>query len=204
MKESMKHVHESGFSLFETVVTVAIVGGLIITGTYFAKDVLGFKLFLSERLSVDQSIEQTLQIMIPEIRSMGQSNTGSYPIKEAGANTLTFYSDIDRDGFFEEVKYFVSGNTFQKSIIKPTGNPPSYEIGNAILSDMVYSIATGTSVFAYFDENYAGTGNPLSLPVDVFLVRVIRIILTADEGGSESGSVTFSREITPRNIRTNL
>ena len=134
---------------------------------------------------------------------MGPSNNGSYPIMTATSDTFIFYSDIDEDGLFERVKYYIVGNVLKKSVIKPTGNPLIYNSANEKIYDLVHNVvADASSSFNYYDKSYAGSGSSLTSPINIPLIRIVKAQLKVDDNPNKPpGSLYFSTTAMIRNFR---
>lgn len=108
------------FTLIETLVTIVIfalimgvVGGVIVM------------LYRTHGYTQQQSVaineaRRGVEIMVREIREARPGDDGSYPIEKAGDKEFVFYSDIDKDGETERVRYFLgttgSGDQTQKCV----------------------------------------------------------------------------------------
>jgi len=125
-----------------------------------------------------------LAMMGIEVRSMGPSSNGSYPIESASETSFTFYTDIDGDGAFERVRYFVSGSSLRRGIIEPVGNPATYPLINETVKDVTTNVilppVASQSLFTYYDQNYTGSQMPMSSPIDVNRIRLIKATITSD------------------------
>ena len=158
-----------------------------------------------EQLSTQNEGRKTVQDLTNEVRSATYSNVGAYPIATATPSELVFYTDLDGDSLRERVRYFLSGTLFKKGVTKPTGNPLAYNPVNEVLQDEVHDIAnTSTPIFTYFDENYAGSGSPLTQPVTVAQIRMVKIYLILEENPAASPAplnITAQTEV--RNLKTN-
>lgn len=192
------------FTLVETLFGVAIFTMIIGVFTLFSRNVWVYNSFVSARLSDANTSRQTLKTMMAEIRTASVAETGAYTINQAGASSFTFYSDIDGDGLKEKVRYFLTGPTLQKGVIKPTGSPLTYNSLNEKISILAENIIS-TSIFNYYDENYDGTTAPLSSPVNIPAIRLIKITITTDKDPNRSPTpMTFSTQVSIRNLKDNL
>ena len=193
----------SGFTLVEVVITMAIV---MIVGVLFmrlSQDITSSALRFTNSLVTQQSIQSTLQTMVPEIRSAAQSNDGAYAISVAATSTFEFYSDVDRDGLFDRVRYFLSSTTFKKGVIKPTGSPLTYATSSEVLQDLVENVIPGSQIFSYYDKNATSSGSTaLPSPIDPVQVKTIKITLVANQGTSSTPSIVgVETSATIRNLR---
>lgn len=186
-----------GFTLLETLLVIFIVGfisGLIVL---LILNLSNYNIFFIFNISGARDIDLTLSNMIKELRSMNQSNTGGYPIEEALQDRIVFYSDIDGDGLMERIRYFYDGNSLKRGIVKPSGNPLTYDLTKEKIWTMVNNVKEFK--ISYFDGTYTGYEAPLSYPVDISKIRVIRVDIKVEyKKGSEISNFIIA---TPRNLR---
>jgi len=105
-----------GFTLIETIVAIFVftlvmgaVSGLIIV------------VYRTHGYAWQQSIaieeaRRGIETMVREIREARPGDDGSYPIEKAGDKEFVFYSDIDKDGATERVRYFWGTVSFGSEI----------------------------------------------------------------------------------------
>jgi prepilin-type N-terminal cleavage/methylation domain-containing protein len=198
----MPKISNKGFTLIEIIIATAIVSGVILMINIMGLDIFDFSIFLTDNLLSQQEIQLTLKEMIPEMRSMSQSAVGAYPIEGVFQNQIIFYSDIDGDGLTERIRYYLDGTTFKKGVIKPTGSPLSYPGANEKILEKVRNIyAPAGNIFAYHDENYTGIEAPLSFPINVSSIRLIKITLVSDQSPIDTKArVNFSTSVNLRNL----
>ncbi len=191
----------SGFTLIEVLVAISITSLVLVFVTYFALDISNLGVDLGNRLENERELEFTLRVMISEIRSMGPAANGAYPIAVANTTTFQFYSDIDGDGTFEQVRYFLNGTTFQKGVTHPVGSPATYPAADEVITDMVHYMVPGT-IFTYYKEGLPSEIGPLPSPIDVANIRMLTVSGTTDRDPSTPPSpVTLSISVTIRNLR---
>ncbi len=194
-----------GFTTIELIVGVSIVVLLSIALFSFQKDVFSLNTIISNSIVGQSETRRAFKFMTAEIRSTSQSSIGSYPIAQAATSSITFYSDSDDDGLKERIRYFLQGTTLKKGVLKPTGNPFVYDIANETISDVVHDVTNGTTTtFYYYNSNYTGTTSPLTDPVDVLAVRLVKIVLTIDHDSRSPSPLTVTTQVTLRNIKDNL
>lgn len=194
--------NQKGLTLIEVLITMALMTGIAFLITKLSGDLTGYSLRFNRSIFTQQEIQQTLQAILPEIRSATQSNTGVYPIVSAATTSFTFYSDLDRNGTFEQVRYFLQSGVFKKGVIKPTGNPPTYPSSSEVIYELVHGMTTST-IFYYYDSTATSTfSSPLSSPVDVLKVRTVEVRLIANQGTTSTQSLTgIDNRATIRNLR---
>ncbi len=196
-----------GFSLIELVISIGILSGIMLVIGLFAQDIGNFNLSFTESFMVQQEIVQTLREMSPQLRSISTASDGSYPLVAAATSSFQFYSDTDKDGIVDRVRYFLQGTTLKRGVIKPTGSPLTYNTSSEIIVDVVHNVvatnASSTDIFSYFDAGYSGTGSKMSYPIDIVSVRSVEVRITADQSSTAPAPVTLSIFETIRNLRTN-
>lgn len=192
-----------GFTLIEIVVAMAITSGLAFFFVTLARDTTDATLRFNSQLMTQQQIEQTMQLIVPEIRSISQGIDGAYPIAQATTSTFQFYSDVDRNGSFDRVRYFLSGTTLKKGVIKPAGNPPVYATSSEAITDVVLNVVGGTTIFSYYDSSATSSAsNALPSPVDVLRIKTVKMTIVANQGTATKPSLVGAEtSATIRNLR---
>ena len=208
----MKHYNNEtmrldGFTLLEVLLAIGIfvlvIGSLsaILFNTFKTRNVV------FEQLNVQNEARKVVQDFVNEIRSATASSIGAYPLEAATTSSITFYTNLDADNYRERVRYFLQGTILKKGIIKPGGNPLSYDSGNEIITNIAHSIVvTSTPLFIYFDQNYNGTttSTPLSQPVNISQVRMVGIQLTLEKDPNGSPTpFTAQAKGAIRNLKSN-
>lgn len=197
---------KKGFTLIETIIAIGIFVAISTIIWIFGKDIFFFNSSLNSSLSTQFDSRQILKKFVSEVRSASPSSLGSYPISIAGTSTISFFSDIDNDLVKEQVRYYLSGNEIKRGVIKPTGNPLTYNPANENVSTVVHYVVNGvTPIFEYFDENYTGTSSPLTQPVNLMNVRFVRVTILIDKDPARPPAMfTASTQVMLRNLKDNL
>ncbi len=209
MKSSFynSRIRSRGFSLIEILVAVGILGVIMIVVSQFQVNIIGYNKSSSDSLQSAQDARSILRVMVKELRSAKPGSNGSYPIVQAATSSVTFFSDIDADGQQEQIRYFISSTLLQKGTIKPTGSPLAYSSAQETFSTLAYNIknATSSSLFEYFDNAYSGTSSPLTAPVNVTDVRLVKINLMIDADPNRSPIPRlYTSQVMLRNLKDNL
>jgi type II secretory pathway pseudopilin PulG len=95
------------FTLVETLVTIGII--ILSMGALAAFIVMAYRTYgytWEQARAIDEA-RRGIETMVKEIREARQGDDGSYPIEKAEDKEFIFYSDIDRDGDTERVRYFL-------------------------------------------------------------------------------------------------
>ncbi|MEK7567598.1 MAG: hypothetical protein AAB513_01605 [Patescibacteria group bacterium] len=206
MKNTYKN-NISGATLFEIIITVAILALVINVVAAFSADVFRFSGTIYNSVQAQQDARNILRQLAFELRTTSPSNIGAYALAETSANRIRFYSDIDGDGLKEEVIYFLSadGRTLYKNIRKPSGAPLQYT-GSFSTSTIANDIVNGaTPLFTYYDTNYDGTSAPLTQPVNILSVRLVRIEVIIERDPNRAPiPINVSTQVSLRNLKDNL
>lgn len=203
----MKLSYYKGMTLIEVLVAVAIFVMITLAVASFQSNVTIFNSYGRDSISSAQDARVILRTIVQELRPAKPGNNGAYPVAQAATSSITFFSDIDVDGLQEQVRYFISGTDLKKGVIKPTGSPLAYNSNQETFSTLAYNIKNGTStaLFEYFDSSYNGTSSPLSQPVSVNAVRLVRINLMIDADPRRSPIPRlYTSDATFRNLKDNL
>jgi hypothetical protein len=94
----------------------------------------------------------------------------------------------------------------KKGVTTPSGSPLSYSSAE-VTTTVVHSVrnATSTPIFEYFDSSYDGTSAPLSSPVAISVVRLIRVTIVVDTDPNRPfRAKTVTTQVSLRNIKDNL
>lgn len=97
------------FTMVETLVAIfvfALAIGVIFGFITMAYRTHGYT--WQQSVAIDEA-RRGIETMVKEIREAKQGDDGSYPIEYAGDKEFIFYSDIDKDGGTERVRYFLGG-----------------------------------------------------------------------------------------------
>lgn len=196
-----------GFTIVEVMISVAVfaiigVGTVLLIGSMFTT---------GGRLSIvgadtDQGRQTAFRLM-QELRNATVSNNGGYPLALASAQELIFYSNIDGGSDIERVRYYINNDRLYRGITKPSGSPFVYNPASETSFVVQNNLANGSDpLFYYYDGSYTGTETPLSYPVNLTQVKLVRMDLKifnkAGQVGSSSFTITASSTI--RSLKTNL
>lgn len=195
-----------GFSLVEIVVVAAISSVIFMAVFNFGQSIFSFNTTAQANLSAQSDARRVLKSIVKELRSASPSSLGAYPMSFANTTSLTFFVDLDNDGYKEQVRYFLQGSELKRGVIKPSGSPLVYNPASEQMSTMVRDINNGaTPIFQYFDSEFDGVGAPLTEPVQITKIRLIRITLNIEKDPNRSpSSITVTSQVFLRNLKDNL
>lgn len=198
--------YNKGFTLVEILVTMAIFSLILSAIGLFARDIFYYDNIFSGGLTSYDDAKKILQPVASEIRSASQSSLGSYSIEQANNTSFVFFTDNNNDGLKERIRYFSSNGILKKGVITPSGSPLQYLSGSEIIKDIVPNLRNGaTPIFTYYDTNYNGSTSPLSTPVPVLNIRLVKITLIIDtDPNRPPAPMTVTTEVSIRNLKDNL
>jgi prepilin-type N-terminal cleavage/methylation domain-containing protein len=199
-----KNISKQGFTLTEMLITIFIITLIGIAVITFQIDLFSLNRISSDNLNAQTDARKALKTMVAELRSMSPSNNGSYAIAGAATSSITFYVDIDNDNNKEQIRYFQDGTNLRKGVIKPVNNV--YNPANETLTNLVSDLANGTSsLFYYYDKNYNGETAPLTYPLNIPSVRLVKINILIDKDITKlPRAMNVTTQVSLRNLKDNL
>ncbi|KND48574.1 MAG: Type IV pilus pilin [Parcubacteria bacterium C7867-005] len=200
---------KKGFSIIEFLIAVAMSIVVVFGISIVAKDIISLNSSGQANLTAQIEGKKVVKVMVSELRRTSPSAQGGYPIETAATNTLTFFADINDDENADRIRYFIDipTRTIKRGVVLAAGLPPSYNLGNESITTLISSISNGTStaLFSYYNGNYAGTSSPLSVPVDIPSVRLIKITAKIEQDPNRSPAMmTVTSQASLRNLKDNL
>lgn len=178
--------HRRGYILTELLVSIAVFGiVLAFFGVMFSHNMRAFNRAKS-REYVEEQVTTIVKKISRNIREMRSSDAGAYPLSQATDTSITFFSNIDSDDDIERVRYTLNGTLIELGIIQPTGTPASYPVNNEIVTTIARGVYNGGQpLFSYFDSSFTGSQQPLTLPVNLSSVRVVKVQAFIDDSPTQ-------------------
>lgn len=173
---------EEGFTLIEMVILLGILSTILLPTIIFQQDFFKINRLVEGSLSRETEARRLLVSFANEVRSASPSSIGSFLIEQAAIDSFIFFADIDGDGLKERIRYFLNGNILKKGVLKPSISPVTYDPANEVIKDLIREVNPG-AIFLYYDSTYDGTNAPLTQPVDVSKIRLVRATVTIDVNG---------------------
>jgi prepilin-type N-terminal cleavage/methylation domain-containing protein len=188
-----------GFTLIETIVTVAITAAISLALGAMIVFFYKTNAYTLEQSTAVEEARRSLNAAMTPLRSASYASDGSYPIAVAASTTLTFYANNDVDATLEQVTYTLIGSTFYKVVVNPGGSPLTY-VGQppATSTISIYvQNATTTPVFTYYDS----TGTALTYPINISKISSINTTVRIDVNQNRAPvTFTLSASATLRNL----
>ena len=193
--------------MIEIIIVVVLGFSIMLVVSQFSGNINMLNGLVNVGLQSKSDVSQTLQIMTTEIRSATTAQNGAYAIDSATTSSFGFYSDINKNGIVEHVRYFLASSSIWKGVIVPTGTPSQYVTSSEVLTDAVdgVTVTSSTPLFQYYDASYTGTQAPLAQPVSVASIRLVGIAFSVTTKASSSPSSTSAYQmlVDIRNLRSN-
>ncbi len=194
--------NSKGFTIIEIAITIGVVMIIAVSLASLISNFSYLSDYILARIGSQSDLNDVYAGFLDELRKASASANGSYVIESAGTSSLIFYSDILGDSSTERIRYFISGDMLKKGLIVASGSPKVYSTGTESISTLVEKISVATSgIFSYFETGKDASSTPLSYPMDISKIRVIKINITVVE---TIKGVRFNRyfttSIAPRSI----
>lgn len=196
----------SGFSLVEIIIAMGILLFVTLAANALQADIFRITKTTQTSFGIQDEVRRALRLVSAEVRTTSPSSLGAYPVVTVSPTTFTFYADTNGNGIKERVRYFVNGSALQRGVITPTGNPLVYNAANEKVTTLVHSLYNGaTPVFSYYNTNYDGMTAPLTDPVDLLVVRLVKITIVTDPNPIVPPiQRTMTTQVSLRNLKDNL
>jgi prepilin-type N-terminal cleavage/methylation domain-containing protein len=199
-----------GFTLIETLVTIAIFGLVMVATANLLRLIFMNSTTNPAALNEVDQAQSTANTFVNQVRDANYGNDGSYPLGQAGTTQLIFFTPYGTSGstVVDRIRYFVSSSTLYEGVTAPSGSPSTYNTANEHIKSIVSNVSgVGTStIFYYYTGTYGGTSTPLSQPVNLNQVTYIQmkfaVQLKEIRGSTATSSISTGAAI--RNLKTNL
>jgi prepilin-type N-terminal cleavage/methylation domain-containing protein len=199
-----------GFTLIETLVTIAIFGLVMIATANLLVLIFRDATTNPNALNAVDEAQAAATNFVNQVRDANYGNDGSYPLDQASTTQLIFFSPFGSGSSttLDRIRYFVSSSTLYEGVTAPSGSPETYNTANEHIKTLVSKVAgIGTStIFYYFNGSYAGTTTALSQPVNLNQVTYIEMTFSVTLGDLPGATTTsvISTGASIRNLKTNL
>jgi len=138
--------------------------------------------FTLEMGQASMAVSQGVSKMGNYIRGARTADNGVYPVDSISDNSLTIYSDYDKDGITERLHFYKNGQNIIMGIRDPSGTMPKiYVSGDQQTITLASHIVNdaSTPIFYYYNKNYPGdmSNNPMTGTIGVSDIRLVKIFL---------------------------
>lgn len=198
-----------GFSLLETMITLAIFSLIVVGLIGLVTDILKLRSQQTVLLTdIDQARRVASQIT-NELRNAETASSGAYVLDTAQDLQIIFYSDVNSaSAGRERVRYFVQNGKLYKGITNYNGSGYNLATEQTYVAQNDVANSAAAPLFNYYDGTYTGAASqsPLAQPVNVTNVKFIKVTLRVfNKGGVQNTSYfTVTASASVRNLKTNL
>lgn len=198
-------MNSRGLTVIELVVVVGL--GSLLLAALLRFLVAGYPLSIITFLQANSNETARVQLkrIAREMRQVRYADTGAYPLVQMLPQKMVFYANIDSDSAIERVRYELSGTNLIRGVLKPSGNPLTYNDQNEVSTIATRSIRNGSDpIFLYYNGNYPVDTTPLN-PADVTDVKYVQFRLLIDfDPTKDPDAVEVVSQVQLRNLKTNL
>ena len=203
------HSSRRGFTLIETLVTIAIFGTVIVAAGDLLRVIFASTTTNPAALNAVDQAQSAASLFVNQVRDGSYGNDGSFPLNQASTSQIIFFSPFGSSDptTMYRYRYFISTSTLYEGVTVPSGSPLSYNTANEKLSALVSGVSVGTSsLFSYYGGTYAGTTSPLTQPVNVNQVTYVQMSFYVNLNERRGATTTsfISTGATIRNLKINL
>ena len=172
----------SGMTFVEAIVSILIftiaIGGF---SMLFVR-IWRINSYSLEMGQASQGVSRGVSTAVNYLRKIRQADNGAYPVQSVGNNDMVVFSDYDKDGVTERLHLYLENQQLKMGTTKPTGTMPKvYQSGDQEVKIIADNIVNTSSepIFYYYNKDYPGdvSHNPLILPADVSIIRLVKILL---------------------------
>lgn len=195
--------HRPGFTILEIIATVAIFA-LIIGGiATFQLSILRNSKIAETRSSIDQKSLIVLRNFATELRTAETPYDGSFALASTTDNAVLFYADSNGDSTIERIRYWVENGALNRGIVRPSGQPLSYNLSSESVATLIENIVTAPPYFIYYGSSFDGSTSTPSLtqPVSPSAVRLVEMKLLIDTKIAGQGARTLETRAMIRSLK---
>jgi len=188
------------FTLIEALMTISILIFSLAATTGFIMGLYRAHSFTFQQALAISEARQGIETMVKEIREARPGDDGSYIIEIAEDYQFIFFSDIDKDGAVEKVRYFIDNTDFKKGVINPSGEPARYS-GEETIFILSKYVRNAPPIFRYFDGDLQELPAPARLK-DTKLMQLY-LVINIDPDRPPQDFI-LENDIQLRNLKENL
>ena len=187
---------EHGFTLIETIVTMAIMGIVLSVFGQMLLTTSKTSSRVEEQASLQNEVRVAVDRLTTDFRQATNAN-GTSPVESLSSTSVTFLSPDRLTPFhLRRISYQLVNGQLQRSVVTSTdtdGWPWAWPAAPATYYPEVGSV-TSTSLFTFYDSGGAVTTNPVD-------VRSARVSVTVAPNQTQGGSASYSALVSIRALQ---
>ena len=192
-----------GFTILEIITTLAIFALMLGGIATFQFAIFRNNKIAESRSSIDQKSLIVLRNFATELRTAETPYDGSFALAGAADDSVLFYTDINGDSTIERIRYWVENGVLNRGIIKPSGQPLSYDLSGESIVPLIDNIVAAPPYFIYYGSSFDGAtlAPPLTQPVSPSAVRLVEMQLQIDTKVTGLGLRTLETRVMIRSLK---
>ncbi len=203
---NLKTNKRTGFTLVELLVGIFVFAVLILAVSgFFSYFFDSYYFVYEENKSIDQAKFALLRLS-SEIREVRVSETGAYPIEEAGNQRIVFFSDVDTDGRVERVRYELAGDRITRGVIEPADSGTIYDASSEKETIFMENVTNANApIFYYYNGDWPGdsVNNPLIEGNRLLNTQMVEMRLKINTSPNQIDDVEVATKVQLRNLKAN-
>jgi prepilin-type N-terminal cleavage/methylation domain-containing protein len=200
---------DRGFTLNEMLVVMALMSVVTMAAYLLMSATTSMANDTEARQVATEDNRRLLDMLAREIRQAYEISDGGGAFAEVSPRQCTFYTDVNRDGVPEKVRYRIEGHDVFRAQTTATSALPPYTFGSLDSEQQVaktVDAAWSGDVFTYYGNTYGADGKPVQVgptePAKVSAVQ-IRLVNTA-HAGERSATVDLSTWVKVRAVYSTI
>lgn len=187
-----------GFTLAEMLVVIAMTGIIGLAMQYAIQYFYRANAYVLQGTAAINSARSGVTETTSNLREATYGDDGSYPVSNADVTSITYYSDVDKDGGVERVRTYLIGQTLYRTVTNAGGNPPSYTGQTPATTTLATYVSNGaTPIFRYYDN----AGVELTGTINLANISSIGMTLMVDINPLRAPDIyTLTQSATLRNV----
>lgn len=196
---------DEGFTLSEMMVVTLLLGVIIMAAYLLMETVSGWSDRLEAQTIAAEEGRVVLDRLSRELRQAYEINENEGAFVDALPRQCTFYTDVDRNGTPDKVRYRVVNDRIYRSVASATSQMPPYTFlafgPESVVEGALESSWTG-SLFSYYDDQdppvlLASTDQAAISAVKIRLVNSVKV-------GQKTASVDVTTWVKVRAVHNTI
>lgn len=177
-----------GFTLIEVMFALGMFAAIAGVVSWIVITSIHSNAIIWEQLTTQNNGRAVLDQFVNNVRKAEGSSIGNYVVERATDSEFVFYANVDDDTAKERVRFWLSGTDVYRGVTHVTGTPLGYADTETVvrLAESVVNTQQGIPLFEYYDDTYPASQTPLSSPVNVTKVRLVRMQIELEKDPTQS------------------